>query len=95
MGKPQKAQKYAVESAQIREGVFRGPPVASCYQRHNRGGYLIQRAYITAWRSHTRWFQDAQVEQDLILSRALVELYSEDVIKEQLALRGGTALHKL
>jgi predicted nucleotidyltransferase component of viral defense system len=25
----------------------------------------------------------------------LVELYSEDVIKEQLALRGGTALHKL
>jgi len=56
---------------------------------------LIQRAYITAWRSHTPWPQDSQVEQDLILSRALVELYSEEVIAKQLAFRGGTALHKL
>jgi predicted nucleotidyltransferase component of viral defense system len=56
---------------------------------------LIQRAYITAWRSHTPWLLDAQVEQDLILSRALVELYSDEAIAGQLAFRGGTALHKL
>jgi predicted nucleotidyltransferase component of viral defense system len=35
------------------------------------------------------------VEQDLVLSRALVELYSEPVLSENLAFRGGTALHKL
>jgi predicted nucleotidyltransferase component of viral defense system len=56
---------------------------------------VIQRAFITAWRSRAPWPQDAQVEQDLILSRALVELYSESVIRSQVALRGGTALHKL
>jgi predicted nucleotidyltransferase component of viral defense system len=56
---------------------------------------LIQRAYITAWRSHTPWPQDSQVEQDLVLSRALIELYSEDAIARHLAFRGGTALHKL
>jgi predicted nucleotidyltransferase component of viral defense system len=56
---------------------------------------VIQRAFIAAWRSRAPWPQDAQVEQDLVLSRALVELYSESVIRSQVALRGGTALHKL
>ena len=56
---------------------------------------MIQRAFITAWRSRAPWPQDAQVEQDLILSRVLIELYSEDAIRNQVALRGGTALHKL
>jgi predicted nucleotidyltransferase component of viral defense system len=56
---------------------------------------LIQRAYITGWRSHTPWLLDSQVEQDLVLSRALIELYSEKEITGQLAFRGGTALHKL
>ncbi|MEX2567812.1 MAG: nucleotidyl transferase AbiEii/AbiGii toxin family protein [Cyclobacteriaceae bacterium] len=36
-----------------------------------------------------------QVEQDLITSRALVELFSDDFLRENLAFRGGTALHKL
>jgi predicted nucleotidyltransferase component of viral defense system len=56
---------------------------------------LIQRAYITAWRSHTPWLLDSQVEQDLLLSRALIELYSEKEVARHLAFRGGTALHKL
>jgi hypothetical protein len=56
---------------------------------------LIPRAHITAWRSHAPWPLDSQIEQDLILSRALVELYSEDSISGHLAFRGGTALHKL
>lgn len=38
---------------------------------------------------------DSQVEQDLILSRALVDIYSEEIIRGHVALRGGTALHKL
>jgi predicted nucleotidyltransferase component of viral defense system len=36
-----------------------------------------------------------QVEQDLILSRALVSIYSDNLLASSLAFRGGTALHKL
>jgi predicted nucleotidyltransferase component of viral defense system len=35
------------------------------------------------------------VEQDLIISRALVALFSDEFLSENLAFRGGTALHKL
>jgi len=35
------------------------------------------------------------VEQDLVISRALVELFEEPVVKEALLFRGGTALYKL
>lgn len=56
---------------------------------------MIPRAHVTHWRHHAPWPTDAQVEQDLVLSRALVELYSEPVIAQSLAFRGGTALHKL
>ena len=56
---------------------------------------MILRAQITAWREVARWATDAQVEQDLILSRALVTIFSEPTLKTHLAFRGGTALHKL
>jgi len=56
---------------------------------------VIPTAAITAWRAHAPWIDDAQVEQDLALSRALVELFSEPIIAGHLAFRGGTALNKL
>ncbi|MGH7565907.1 MAG: nucleotidyl transferase AbiEii/AbiGii toxin family protein [Gemmatimonadota bacterium] len=56
---------------------------------------MIPRAHITAWRSHAPWPSDGQVEQDLVLTRALVELYSQPAIAESMVFRGGTALHKL
>jgi len=56
---------------------------------------LIPRAHVTAWRSHAPWPTDAQVEQDLVLSRALVELYRNPSVAQTVAFRGGTALHKL
>ena len=56
---------------------------------------MIQRAFITAWRSTVPWVTDAQVEQDLIASRAIVEIFSEPELASALAFRGGTALHKL
>ena len=56
---------------------------------------MIPRAQVTAWRSHAPWPTDAQVEQDLILSRALVELFGNETVAETVAFRGGTALHKL
>ena len=56
---------------------------------------MIPLDHITAWRARAPWVQDFQVEQDLIISRALVEIFSHPVLAEGLALRGGTALYKL
>ena len=56
---------------------------------------MIPQAAITGWREHAPWGLDAQVEQDLVISRALVELFSDDLISSRIAFRGGTALHKL
>ncbi len=56
---------------------------------------MIPRPYITEWRSHAPWRDDAQVEQDLILSRLIIDFYNEPVLAENLCFRGGTALHKL
>ncbi len=56
---------------------------------------MIPRDYVTEWRATAPWVQDAQVEQDLVISRALVEIYSHPVIASALAFRGGTALYKL
>ena len=56
---------------------------------------MIPRDYITEWRTRAPWIEDFQVEQDLIISRALVEMFSNSVLAEALAFRGGTALYKL
>lgn len=56
---------------------------------------MIPRANITAWHARAPWPTDAQVEQDLVLSRALVELYGNASVARAVAFRGGTALHKL
>jgi hypothetical protein len=49
---------------------------------------VIPRADIVAWRSQAPWISDAQVEQDLLISRALAALFSNDAIAENIALRG-------
>lgn len=56
---------------------------------------MIPRAHITAWRSKAPWSTDAQVEQDLVISRAVVDLFSDPLVAREVAFRGGTALHKL
>lgn len=56
---------------------------------------MIPRDYITEWRSEAPWVDDAQVEQDLIICRALVEIFSNPTLHDALAFRGGTALFKL
>lgn len=56
---------------------------------------MIPRAFITAWKQVAPWISDAQVEQDLVISRALVEIFSDKLLADNLAFRGGTALHKL
>ena len=56
---------------------------------------MIPQADIVAWRRVAPWPDDAMVEQDLVLSRAVVEIFSDAALAHDLALRGGTALHKV
>ena len=56
---------------------------------------MIPQAAITHWRNVAPWPQDTQVEQDLILCRALVEIFADPELASRLTLRGGTALHRL
>ena len=56
---------------------------------------MIPQQYITEWSEFAPWTSNEQIEQDLIICRSLVELFSDEIIAEKLAFRGGTALHKL
>lgn len=56
---------------------------------------MIPENILEDWRKNAPWPLLAQVEQDLIISRALVELYNNDYLKSRIAFRGGTALHKI
>ena len=56
---------------------------------------MIDRAAITNWGASHPWSRPVFVEQDLVICRALVAIYSDPVLAEALAFRGGTALHKL
>lgn len=56
---------------------------------------MIPADLIAEWRAHTRWATDEQVEQDLVLSRALASIFNDAELARAVALRGGTALHKL
>ena len=56
---------------------------------------MIPAQNIVAWGNVVPWADQRQVEQDLIISRALVEIFSEGMPREALRLRGGTALNKL
>lgn len=56
---------------------------------------MIPQADIVAWRQVAPWADDGMVEQDLVVSRALVEIFSDATVAAGLAFRGGTALHKL
>lgn len=56
---------------------------------------MIPQAYITEWANYVPWQNNEQVEQDLVICRALVEIFSDEWLASHLAFRGGTALHKL
>ena len=56
---------------------------------------MISQAYITEWSNNVPWQSNEQVEQDLVICRALVAIFSDLFLADSLAFRGGTALHKL
>lgn len=56
---------------------------------------MISAQNIVAWGNVVPWADQRQVEQDLIISRALVEIFSDAMLRDELRFRGGTALNKL
>lgn len=56
---------------------------------------MLPRRYIEEWKEFAPWQEDAQVEQDLVIEKAMLELFSDPFLQERLAFRGGTALHKI
>lgn len=56
---------------------------------------MIPSRDIIEWSDFVPWKSSEQVEQDLVISRSIVELFKDDLILENLAFRGGTAIHKL
>ena len=56
---------------------------------------MIATHYLTEWAASHPWKLSEQVEQDLLISRAVAAIYSDPYLAERLAWRGGTALYKL
>jgi predicted nucleotidyltransferase component of viral defense system len=56
---------------------------------------MIPQMNIIAWGNVAPWAEQRQIAQDLIISRAIIELFSDHFLREQLRFRGGTALNKL
>jgi predicted nucleotidyltransferase component of viral defense system len=56
---------------------------------------MIPMQNIVAWSKVAPWAELRQVEQDLIIARALVQLFGDPFLKQELRFRGGTALNKL
>jgi len=56
---------------------------------------MIPNAYLVEWRSHVPWKTTDMVEQDLLISRAIADIFAHPELERLLAFRGGTAIHKL
>lgn len=56
---------------------------------------MIPASYIQEWSTKAPWPTSQQVEQDLIISRALCDLFHAPALAGKIAFRGGTAIHKL
>lgn len=56
---------------------------------------MIPRSYIQAWSVKAPWPDARQIEQDLIICRALSDLFNAPPLKDKIAFRGGTAINKL
>jgi hypothetical protein len=56
---------------------------------------LIPVSHVQAWSRAAPWPDPRQVEQDLIISRALCDLFNAPALNGAIAFRGGTAINKL
>ena len=56
---------------------------------------MIPASYIQEWSIKAPWPTSHQIEQDLIISRALCDLFNAPALAGKITFRGGTAIHKL
>jgi predicted nucleotidyltransferase component of viral defense system len=56
---------------------------------------LIPIAYLQEWSNKAPWPDSRQVEQDLIICRALCDVFNSPALAGKIAFRGGTAINKL
>jgi hypothetical protein len=56
---------------------------------------VIPTAFLQAWSAKAPWPDLRQIEQDLIICRALCDLFNAPLLGGKLAFRGGPAIHKL
>lgn len=56
---------------------------------------MISEAELGHWRSVVPWVERSQVEQDLVLSRLIIEIAQHPLLGSELVFRGGTCFHKL
>ena len=56
---------------------------------------MIPHDYITEWHAQAPCVEVFQIEQDLVIGRTLVEMFSHPALAAGLAFRSGTALYKL
>jgi predicted nucleotidyltransferase component of viral defense system len=56
---------------------------------------LIPNSHLIAWATEAPWSASRQIEQDLIISRTLWDLFSAPKLQGKIAFRGGTAINKL
>ncbi|MDP1797946.1 MAG: nucleotidyl transferase AbiEii/AbiGii toxin family protein [Planctomycetaceae bacterium] len=56
---------------------------------------MIPLAHIQQWTAHAPWPDLRQVEQDLIICRAMCDLFNSPQLQGKIAFRGGTSINKL
>ena len=56
---------------------------------------MILERYITEWSEQAPWVVNKFIEQDLIVCRALVSIYSDAFLAKHLAFKSSTTLGKL
>lgn len=56
---------------------------------------MIPTSFLQAWSHQAPWPDSRQIEQDLVICRALCDLFNHSVLKGRIAFRGGTAINKL
>lgn len=56
---------------------------------------MIQSSFLSEWSQNVPWKNRLFIEQDLIICRAVTEIFRNHFLSEHLAFRGGTALGKL
>ena len=54
---------------------------------------MITEADIAHWQRHAPWPTLEQIEQDLVLSRLIIEIANHPSLRDELVFRGGTCLH--